>query len=74
MHNKNEEEGEFGWAAKSSKESSTKKNEAVPPQHYLSPNQIKPNYSLKICAPKIKPLCVNFTTSGTFIFYKHGKS
>lgn len=21
-----------------------KKNEAVPPQHYLSPNQIKPNY------------------------------
>jgi hypothetical protein len=22
-----------------------KKNEAVPPQHYLSPNQIKPNYS-----------------------------
>jgi hypothetical protein len=23
---------------------SDKKNEAVPPQHYLSPNQIKPNY------------------------------
>ncbi|MBL7802155.1 MAG: hypothetical protein JNL02_00350 [Saprospiraceae bacterium] len=30
-----------------------KKNEAVPPQHYLSPNQIKPNYSFVETISKI---------------------
>jgi hypothetical protein len=47
-----------------------KKNEAVPPQHYLSPNQIKPNYSYSnlLSWLKGKRLCVDFTTSRQKIF------
>jgi hypothetical protein len=47
-----------------------KKNEAVPPQHYLSPNQIKPNYSFAylLSVDKGKMLCVNPTTrKGNFL-------
>jgi len=39
-----------------------KKNEAVPPQHYLSPNQIKPNYSFVelLSCPKGKTALCHF--------------
>jgi hypothetical protein len=40
----------FSWSTPTASSKSrllfAQKNEAVPPQHYLSPNQIKPNYSL----------------------------
>jgi|GEM_PF-2867955 len=49
-----------------------KKNEAVPPQHYLSPNQIKPNYSFVklLSADKGNMLCVNPTTRRQIFFEK----
>lgn len=49
-----------------------KKNEAVPPQHYLSPNQIKPNYlsDESLSVDKGKLLCVKPTTSGNFFLEK----
>jgi hypothetical protein len=52
-----------------------KKNEAVPPQHYLSPNQIKPNYSFAklLSCPKGKTaLCQNYNKQQkNFNFFFH---
>ncbi len=47
-----------------------KKNEAVPPQHYLSPNQIKPNYSFVelLSCPKGKTALCQFYNKRIIFF------
>ncbi|MCK6694756.1 MAG: hypothetical protein L6Q97_21980, partial [Thermoanaerobaculia bacterium] len=43
----------------------------MPPQHYLSPNQIKPNYSyfIGVLYHKGNMLCVTYTRTGQKNFY-----
>jgi hypothetical protein len=53
-----------------------KKNEAVPPQHYLSPNQIKPNYSFAnlLSADKGKNALCNSYNKKAIFFKKYFNS